>query len=134
MSSGSVVASTGTAPAQLLRTERVETIEKQTLELFPHQHEEFGRLESEIEELKKKVEGLGSKIEQPGTGSQKIVVIEQVSKEETLVRVETYFQEHGSADIEELMINLKLPVSDIIDAIDKLKREDKLEVAEERKT
>ena len=56
----------------------------------------------------------------------KVVIVEEVSKEEGKTLVEDYFKVHGSADIEELMLNLKMPVRSIIDIIDELQKEGKL--------
>jgi len=41
-------------------------------------------------------------------------------------RVEEYFKEHGQADIEELILNLKIPVQTLVEIIDELKKEGKL--------
>jgi len=41
-------------------------------------------------------------------------------------QVEAYFKEHGQADIEELMVNLKIPVEDLVDIIDDMKKEGRI--------
>lgn len=62
------------------------------------------------------------KIEDP-----KIVVIEEISKEDAKKRIEDYFEEHEEADIEELMLNLRIPIQTIVEIIDELRGEGKLE-------
>lgn len=55
-----------------------------------------------------------------------VVVVEEVSKEEGKRLVETYFKEHGSADMEELMLNLRISIQSLVEIIDDLRSEGKL--------
>lgn len=84
----------------------------------------------EIEELKRMIETQNTRIFQLEQGKvvdqPKIVVLEEVSKEEAKKLVEDYFKEHGCADIEELMLNLKISVQGIVEIIDELQKEGKL--------
>lgn len=129
MSSASVVA--GTLPPRLaIKTEEVVGYRRVTQEVFPHTHEEFKKLESDIEELKNIVNQLDSKVEELRGIFPKVVVVEEVPKEEARHRVLEYFKEHKTADIEELMLNLKIPVQTIVEIIDKLKREGKITTEE----
>ena len=41
--------------------------------------------------------------------------------------VEEYFKTHGCADIEELVVKLQVPIENLIDIIDELRSEGKLE-------
>lgn len=63
----------------------------------------------------------------------KVVVLEEVSKEEGKKLVEDYFKEHECADIEELMLNLRIPVQTIVEIIDELRNEGKLTPKGEKK-
>lgn len=65
--------------------------------------------------------GFVTKIEDP-----KIVVIQEISKEDGKTLVENYFKEHETADIEELMLNLRIPIQVIVEIIDELRDEGKL--------
>ncbi|MCW4006454.1 MAG: hypothetical protein NWF04_07685 [Candidatus Bathyarchaeota archaeon] len=56
----------------------------------------------------------------------KIVVVEEISKEEGKNLIEEYFKEHGSADIEDLMLNLRIPIQTVVEIIDELREEGKL--------
>jgi signal recognition particle GTPase len=56
----------------------------------------------------------------------RIVVVEEISKDEGKKLVEAYFKEHGTADIEELMINLQISVQTLVEIIDELRTEGKL--------
>jgi len=94
--------------------------------MFPHSHEEFQKIGDEIEKVKAAVEKLDEKVEQLGGSLPKVVVLEEISKEEGRKRVEEYFKENGQADIEELMLNLKIPVQTIVEIIDDLKKEGKV--------
>jgi hypothetical protein len=84
----------------------------------------------EIEDLKRIIANQNSrlhKLEQDKVNAQtKVVVLEEVSKEEAKVLVENYFKEHDSADIEELMLNLRIPVQSIVEIVDELRNEGKL--------
>jgi hypothetical protein len=64
----------------------------------------------------------------------KVVVLEEVSKEEGKTLVEEYFKVHECADIEELMLNLKIPVRSIVEIIDELQKEGKLTPKDENET
>jgi len=116
-------ANAGTVTPVAVETEEFG-FRKKTTEIFPHTHPEFEKIESELQELKESVEELKK-------AYPKVVVIEEVPKEEAKQRIEGYFKEHGKADIEELMLNLKIPVQTIVETIDELKREGKLSAEEE---
>ena len=59
-------------------------------------------------------------------GQPKIVVVEEISKEDGKKLVEDYFKEHGCADIEEIMLNLRIPIQTVVEIIDELRDEGKL--------
>ncbi len=59
-----------------------------------------------------------SKPQQP-----KIVYVKEVPRSEAKERVIEYFKEHSEADLEDLMINLKIPVRILVDVIDELRKE-----------
>ncbi len=88
------------------------------------------KISQEFEELKKMIEIQNLRIlqlEQDKVADQpKVVILEEVTKEEAKKLVEYYFKEHGCADIEELMLNLKISVQDIVEIIDELQKEGKL--------
>lgn len=88
------------------------------------------KISQEFEELKKMIEIQNLRIlqlEQDKVADQpKVVILEEVTKEEAKKLVEDYFKEHGCADIEELMLNLKISVQDIVEIIDELQKEGKL--------
>lgn len=111
-----------------------EGYRKVTYQIFPHTHEEFKTIEKDIKELKNAVTQLDTKVEELWGISPKVVVIEEVPEEEAKHRVEEYFKEHKTADIEELMLNLKIPVQTLVKIIDDLKQEGKITAEEERKT
>lgn len=84
----------------------------------------------EIEELRKLIAFQDSRLHQLEKDKlnlqAKVVVLEEVSKEEAKDMVENYFKVHGSADIEELMLNLRIPIQTIVEIIDELHDEGKL--------
>jgi hypothetical protein len=92
----------------------------------------------EIEDLKKIVTIQNSRLLQleqsKGNDQPKVVVLEEVSKEEGKKLVEDYFKEHGCADIEELMLNLRISVQTIVEIVDELRNEGKLVPKGEKKT
>jgi|SRR3972149_7157750 len=92
----------------------------------------------DLEELKRKSDIQETRLLQLEQGKEngqpKIVVLEEVSKEEGKTLVENYFKEHGCADIEELMLNLRISVQTIVEIIDDLKNEGKLVPQGEIKT
>lgn len=60
-------------------------------------------------------------------GSQpKIVYVKEVPLSVAKERVVQYFEEHSEADLEDLMINLKIPVRILVDVIDELRKEGRL--------
>lgn len=59
-------------------------------------------------------------------GQPKVIVVEEISKEDGKKFVEDYFKEHGTADIEELMLNLHIPIQTVVEIIDELHDEGKL--------
>jgi hypothetical protein len=97
-------------------------------------HEEFQKLDEDVEELKTTVKRIDVKMEELLDISPKIVVLEEISAEEARKRVEDYFKKHEQADIEELMLKLKIPVQTIVAIIDDMKKEGKLVPKGERKT
>jgi hypothetical protein len=121
-SSASAVA--GTVEPILVKTE--EFGYRRTTQMFPHNHEEFQKLGDDIEQVKAAVEKLDEKVEELRTSLPKVVVLEEISKEEGKRRVEDYFKAHGQADMEELMLNLKIPVQTLVEIIDDLKKEGRL--------
>ena len=56
----------------------------------------------------------------------KVVLIEEIPKKEAKNMVEEYFKKNKEADIEELMLNLKIPIRTLVEIIDELKNEGKL--------
>jgi hypothetical protein len=96
--------------------------------------EEFQKLDKDVEELKTTVKRIDVKMEELLDISPKIVVLEEISAEEARKRVEDYFKKHEQADIEELMLNLKIPVQTIVAIIDEMKKEGKLVPKGERNT
>lgn len=85
-------------------------------------------------ETVKLLQDLRPKLEQSIGFEPKIVVVEEISKEEGKTIVEQYFKEHGCADIEEIMLNLRIPVQTIVEIIDELRDEGKLVPQGEKKT
>lgn len=126
------VSSAGTViPEPLAETEevyRTRVWRRVRREVFPHTHEEFIEIEKGINELKESIKELQSRI------LPKVVVVEEIPKEEAKARVEEYFKEHETADIEELMLNLKIPVETLVEIIDELKQEGKIITEEEETT
>ena len=55
-----------------------------------------------------------------------IVIVQEIPKEEGKKIVEEYFEAHECADIEELMLNLKIPIRSLVEIIDELQKEGKL--------
>jgi hypothetical protein len=119
----------GTVEPVLVKTEEFG-YRRTTQQMFSHSHEEFQKLGDDIKEVKATVKKLDEKVEELRGILPKVVVLEEISKEEGRKRVEEYFKEHGQADIEELMLNLKIPVQTIVEIIDKLKREGKITTEE----
>lgn len=87
--------------------------------------------ERQIKYLLETVEILqqNKELEQP-----KVVIVEEISKEEGKTLVEEYFKVHEFADIEELMLNLKIPVRSIVEIIDEMQKEGKLALKGENET
>jgi hypothetical protein len=96
------------------------------------------KIAQEIEELKRIIAIQDSRLLQleqnKGTDQTKVVVLEEISKEEGKKLVEDYFKEHGCADIEELMLNLRISVPTIVEIVDELRNEGKLVPKGEKKT
>jgi len=130
MSSGSVTVGT-MVPKPLVKTE--EFGYRKITQVFPHEHPEFKTLENEITDLKKSIDQLDDKVDELRGYSPKVVVIEEIPKEEARKKVEEYFKEHGTADIEELMMNLKIPVPTLVEILDDLKREGKITARDDEK-
>lgn len=86
-------------------------------------HEEFREIRKDMEAVKATVTKLDEKVEELRGILPKVVILEEISREEGRKRVEQYFKERGQADIEELMVNLKIPVQDLIEIIDDMKKE-----------
>ena len=128
----SVMAGTS-EPNPLMKTEELE-YRRTTMHLFPHSHEEFKTIGEDIEDVKRSVERLSTELNKLGGVLPKVVVLEEISREEAKQRVEAYFKEHGTADIEELMLNLRIPVETIVEIIDDLKKEGKLATKNEERT
>lgn len=122
----------GTVPPEpVIQTEIVSRRVSQ--ELFPHTHEEFKQLHHEINELNKKLararvkwDEIEKEIEELKGVYPKVVVVEEISKDKAKARIEDYFKEHITADIEELMLNLQIPVRTIVEVIDELRQEGKI--------
>ena len=104
-----------------------------TQEISPHSHEEIKEIQKEIAQLKESMKNMDAEIKEILGGSPKVVVLEEISKEEARVKVEEYFEQHGKADIEELMLNLRIPIRTIVEIIDVMKREGKLSSEDEEK-
>ena len=102
--------------------------------MFAHGHEEFQKLADDLGKVKVTVKELNEKVEELRGFLPKVVVLEEISKEEGRKRVEEYFKKHGQADIEELMLNLKIPVQTLVEIIDELKKEGKLAPKGEEET
>lgn len=118
-------------PEAMVETE--ETGYRRTKRLvLPYSHQQFIKFREDINELKSIVKELQNKFEGLLIVSPKVVVVEEVPKEEAKRRVEKYFEEHGTADIEELMLNLKIRVQTLVDIIDELRREGKISEEEEK--
>jgi len=84
------------------------------------------RLGNDLSEVKPTVERLCKRVEELTGVIPRVVILEEISKEEGRKLVEEYFREHGQADIEELMLNLKIPVRSIVEIIDDMKKEGKV--------
>jgi len=93
----------------------VETVVYQRQRVFPiiPSYEDFKRLEEEVSKIKTEIKQIKSNI---SLFSPKIVIIDK---------------EHEVADIEELMLNLKIDVKTLVEIIDELKKEGKISVEEE---
>ena len=115
----------GTVEPVLVRTEEFG-FRRTTERMFAHGHEEFQKLADDLGKVKDTVKELDEKVEELRGFLPKVVVLEEISKEEGRKRVEEYFKKHGQADIEELMLNLKIPVQTLVEIIDELKKEGKL--------
>lgn len=129
MSSGSAVA--GTLP--LVKREEVG-YRRVTQEVLPHTHEELQQIQRDITELKNTVQEHDIKLEQISGVLPRVVVVEEIPKEEAKQEVEDYFKEHKTADIEALMLNLKIPVQTLVEIIDDLKQEGKIVAENEEQT
>lgn len=91
-------------------------------------------LDEKLEEIVRKyLEEKGKGVEGLRDISPRVVVIEEIPKEEAKLRVEEYFKEHKTADIEELMLNLKIPVQTLVEIIDELKQAGKISPEDEEK-
>jgi coenzyme F420-reducing hydrogenase alpha subunit len=132
-SSTSPVAGTS-AQEPLVKKEEVVGFRRVTQEVLPHTHEELREHERRIAELKDRIDALSTKFDELRGALPKVVVLEEISKEDAKDRIEEYFKEHKTADIEELMLNLKIPVQSIVEALDELKREGKVTAEDEDKT
>lgn len=122
----------GTIPPEaVVRTEELG-YRKIKFGLLPHSHKEFAKFSEDLSELKSGVKELQEKVEGLSIISPKVVVVEEVPKEEAKRRVEEYFKEHGTADIEELMLNLKIRVQTLVGIIDELRKEGKISEEEEK--
>lgn len=86
------------------------------------------KYQKELEELRKEISELKKNFE---LISPKIVIVEEIPKEEARDLIINYFKENDSADIEELLEVLKIPVSMIIDILDELKNEGIISAKEE---
>jgi hypothetical protein len=88
--------------------------------------EDFRKLSDDVKEVKADMKNLREEMQELRGSVPKVVVLEEISKEEARKLVEGYFEKHGQADIEELMLNLQIPVRNIVEIIDELKNEGKL--------
>lgn len=116
----------GTIPPEaVVETEELGYRKRRYL-LRTHSHPEFDEFSKEINELQSSVKELQNKVEGLSIVSPKVVVVEEVPRQEAKRRVVEYFKEHGTADIEELMLNLKIRVQLLVDIIDELRKEGKI--------
>lgn len=86
-------------------------------------NQEIKELKDGISEIKTLITNLYSKLDT----TPRVVVIEELSKEEARERVINYLDEHQSADTEELMVNLGIELRLLVDILDELRREEKIE-------
>ena len=89
-------------------------------------YEDFQKLSNDVREVKATVGQLCEEVQELRGKIPRVVVLEEISKKEGRKLVEEYFKEHGQADIEELMLNLKIPVQSIVEIIDDMKKEGKV--------
>ena len=83
-----------------------------------HYHD-IATLQSQVTQLKDELRNLRGL--QP-----QIVYVEEIPLSDAKEKVVQYFEEHSEADLEELMINLKVPVRILVDVIDELRKEGRL--------
>ena len=113
-------------------TKELYLYQRERREIFPR--DEIKKIERDIGELKNAITELDRKIEEVRGISPRVVIVEEVPKEDAKHRIEEYFKEHETADIEELMLNLKIPVQTIVEIIDELKEEGKISAEGEERT
>lgn len=77
----------------------------------------------DIAALRSQVERLRNEIRDLRGLQPQIVYVEEVPFSDAKERVVKYFEEHSEADLEDLMINLKIPVRILVDVIDELREE-----------
>jgi len=83
-----------------------------------HYHD-MATLQSQVVQLRDEIRNLRGL--QP-----QIVYVEEIPLSDAKEKVVQYFEEHSEADLEELMINLKIPVRILVDVIDELRKEGRL--------
>jgi len=77
---------------------------------------DMAKLQSQIAQLRDEIRNLQGL--QP-----QVVYVEEVPLSVAKEKVVQYFEEHSEADLEDLMINLKIPVRILVDVIDELRDE-----------
>ena len=85
----------------------------------------------EIDFLQKRITELENTVGRLQTEQTQVVFIEEVPIAVAKEKVESYFIEHGEADLEDLITNLKIPLRKLVAIIDELKEEGKLSPKED---
>ena len=128
--SGSVVAGT-VPPEPVVKTEEVFGYRRTTQEVFPHTHEEFKNIERDMDELKNRVNKIDSKVEELRGISPKVIIVEEVPKEEAKRRVEDflrdYMKRHENVYPSDVADELGLKYELVREIFDILEKEGKLE-------
>jgi len=67
-----------------------------------------------------------SVVESRLTERPEVVIVEEISREEAKRRIVSFFETHDEADTEELMRNIRIDLSLLVELLDELKREGKI--------